>query len=66
MEFSDSEKIGASMGVTKNLGNFNSVRVDAWASREVKVGADREALWAEIWAEIEGQLEAQLDESGNG
>lgn len=54
--------IGASIGITKNLGNYESLKLDARADAEVEDIHDPEA-WQEVWDEIEAQLEAKVTEA---
>lgn len=53
-------KVGVSIGVTKNLGNYNSFKADAWKEIEVHDGDDEAEVYAKAWAEVEAQLESQL------
>lgn len=55
--------VGVSLGITRNLGNFNSLRFDAWASSEVKEGEDREAVFDRLWAEVDAEIEEKLNEA---
>lgn len=55
--------IGVSVGLTKNLGNYESMRIDAWAKKELVYGEDRDQAWADLWAEVQAQLEAQVSEA---
>jgi hypothetical protein len=52
------ETIWASLGITKNVGNYESVRIDAGARSVASVG-DEEA-WKKLWKDIEDQVEAQV------
>lgn len=66
MENSNVE-IWASIGVTKNLGNYESLRLDAGA--RVKASSeDDESAWQSLWKAVDEQIEAKLREldSGNG
>jgi len=58
-------EIGAALGITKNLGNYESARIDASAKLEVEDISDAEA-WKKIWTEIESQVESQLLEIADG
>ena len=55
--------IGASIGITRNLGNYESMRIDAWETRQVNDpnnAEEVEAAWKSVWEGIESQVEAQL------
>ncbi len=54
--------IWASIGATKNLGNYESLRIDAGA-RIVVEDIEDEEKWAEVWATIEAQVEQKLNEA---
>lgn len=58
-------EIWASIGITKNLGNYESLRLDAGARVTAKSSSD-EAAWAELWNSIDSQIEAKLQELDNG
>lgn len=51
--------IWASVGITKNLGNYESCRIDAGARLTVDNVEDEEA-WKKLWETVQGEVEAQL------
>jgi hypothetical protein len=51
----------ASLGITKNLGNFESVRIDVSATVIDKDPNDGKA-WEELWSAVDDQLDAKLTE----
>jgi hypothetical protein len=53
--------IWASLGITKNLGNYESARIDAGA--RVVADADDVEAWEKLWNEIESQIERKLLEA---
>lgn len=53
--------IWVSLGMTKNLGNYESARIDAGARVVVDDIEDEEA-WADLWAKVDAQIEKQLVE----
>jgi predicted kinase len=60
-------EIWASIGITKNLGNYESLRLDAGA--RVKASSENdEKAWAELWRAVDEQIESRLREldSENG
>lgn len=54
-------EIWASVGITKNLGNYESLRLDAGARVTAKASDDPEA-WASLWNSIDEQIESKLRE----
>ena len=57
-------EIWASIGITKNLGNYESLRLDAGARTIAKTLEDADA-WAKLWESIDAQIEAKLQELDN-
>ena len=57
-------EIWASLGITKNLGNYESLRLDAGARTQASSLDDQEA-WAKLWESIDSQIEAKLQELDN-
>lgn len=55
--------VGVSLGLTRNLGNFNSLRIDAWASEEVPDGADREEIFDKLWQQVDDEISEKLEEA---
>jgi hypothetical protein len=54
-------KIWVSIGITKNLGNYESLRLDAGA--EIKTGrVDDQREWELLWDKVDEQIEAKLSE----
>ena len=54
-------KIWVSLGITKNLGNYESMRLDAGA--ELRTDAvDNDTVWAQLWQKVDEQIEAKLSE----
>lgn len=62
----DQEKveIWASIGITKNLGNYESLRLDAGA-KIMTSSIDNQSDWEKLWAELDSQLESKLTEIGD-
>lgn len=58
-------EIWASIGITKNLGNYESLRLDAGARVKASSESDEKA-WANLWNAIDEQIEAKLRELDNG
>lgn len=57
----DGNHIWVSIGVTKNLGNYESFRIDAGA-RLIGDPSD-DALWDNLWAKVEAEVEEKLLEA---
>lgn len=58
-------EIWASIGVTKNLGNYESLRLDAGARVKAPSENDEQA-WANLWNAVDEQIEAKLRELDGG
>lgn len=54
-------EIWASVGITKNLGNYESLRLDAGA-RVISSGIEDEDAWKKLWDAVDSQIEAKLQE----
>lgn len=54
-------EIWASLGITKNLGNYESLRLDAGA-KTMAPSLDDQASWKKLWDSIDEQIEAKLQE----
>jgi hypothetical protein len=54
------DKITVQTGVTKNLGNYESLRLDAHYETSVKEDETVEQAYARAWQVIEAQVDAQL------
>lgn len=61
MENENKVELWASIGITKNLGNYESLRLDAGA-RVTASSADDEKAWENLWATVDSQIEAKLQE----
>lgn len=57
----DKVELWASIGITKNLGNYESLRLDAGAKITASSSEDQDA-WAKLWQSIDDQIEAKLRE----
>ncbi|MAG73653.1 hypothetical protein CL620_05015 [archaeon] len=54
-------KIWVSLGITKNLGNYESLRLDAGA--EVRTNrVDDDSEWEHLWEKVDEQIEIKLSE----
>lgn len=56
-----SNEISVSIGLTKNLGNYESLRIDASAKKSLADQEDRDGAWNDLWNEVMDQVEAQLN-----
>ena len=54
-------ELWASVGIIKNLGNYESLRLDAGA-RVIASSIDDEKSWSKLWDSIDSQIEAKLQE----
>lgn len=57
----DKAEIWASIGITKNLGNYESLRLDAGAKILASSLEDSDA-WNKLWSSLDEQIEAKLRE----
>jgi len=53
--------IGARISITKQVRQYEPIKVEAWASETVQDVHDKDA-WQKIWNTIEEQLESQVKE----
>jgi hypothetical protein len=65
-EKDDQNTIWCSVGITKNLGNYESLRIDAGARVTVDPLGDKEESWKNLWEDVQAQIEAQLLEADRG
>ena len=61
MEKENKVELWASIGITKNLGNYESLRLDAGA-RVTAQSENDEKAWESLWSTIDSQIEAKLRE----
>lgn len=61
----NSHEIWCSVGVTKNLGNYESLRIDAGARINVTDVVSSED-WTKLWELVSQQIDEQLSPSGDG
>lgn len=57
----DKAEIWASIGITKNLGNYESLRLDAGAKILASSLEDQDS-WQKLWNSLDEQIEAKLKE----
>lgn len=55
-------EVGVKLGCTKNLGNYNSLRLDASIAFEVEENDDVRAVFAEGWKWLEEEIARKLEE----
>lgn len=65
-EKDDQNTIWCSVGITKNLGNYESLRIDAGARINVDPSHDKDQAWKNLWEDVQAQIEAQLLEADRG
>lgn len=53
--------VGMSVGVTRNMGDYESLRIDVWCSDEVKNTETYEEAYDRISALVVGRLEQEVD-----
>lgn len=57
LELGSRPRVGANLGCTLNMDNYESMRVDCWLSDEVQDGESIEEAFTRVIAVIEKQLE---------
>lgn len=57
-----SDEITVNVGVTKNLGNFNNVKLDASFRTSIREGEDEDAAFERAWGVVEKEIETRLAE----
>ena len=65
-EKDDQNTIWCSVGITKNLGNYESLRIDAGARVTIDSSIEKDDAWKELWDDVQSQIEAQLLEADRG
>src|SRR5574344_1202918 len=55
--FSTANQVGLNVGVTINLGDFQSLRIDCWISEEVKEGDNRQEIFNSLVKEIRDNID---------
>jgi len=65
-EKDSNNSIWCSVGITKNLGNYESLRIDAGARIDIEAFSDKEEAWKNLWTEVQAQIEEQLIEADRG
>jgi len=58
----DNKVIGASLGKTINLGNYNSLRVSVWA--QVEADVNDEQAWQELFEALEKRVDELVERNG--
>jgi hypothetical protein len=56
------DRITVMVGVTRNLGDYNNVKLDASWETSVLSGEDVEATFQRAWEKVEKQVEDKLGE----
>lgn len=52
------------IGITENLGNYNSLRIDVQQSSKQQPGESLDELYTRVWAKVEAELEAERENVG--
>lgn len=65
-EKDEQNSIWCSVGITKNLGNYESLRIDAGARITIDSSSDKDQAWKDLWEDVQSQIEAQLLEADKG
>lgn len=57
--------VGINIGITKNMGDFESLRVDCWITDEILEGETQSQALARLGAIASSELERQVEELAN-
>lgn len=57
------DSIRVSVDVTKNLGDYNSLKLGVTLEREIKKSQTEEEAFDDAWAVVEAQIEKKLAEA---
>lgn len=55
-------KVGTSFGLTKNLGDYNSLRIDVWYEDYVKPDETPEETAERVWDMVDSEVAKRLQE----
>lgn len=58
--------VGANVGVTLNMDNYESVRIDCWLSDEVQKGESKEDAFSRVLAIVQKQVQDTAEQYGKG
>ena len=64
MNNGEDNHVWVSIGITKNLGNYESMRLDAGGKMAGDPQDDK--LWNKLWETVDSQLESKLAEIDKG
>lgn len=56
------DKVGAQIGITRNLGNYNNVKLDGWWETRVEEGETTEDAFDRVFRKVESVIEKELEE----
>jgi hypothetical protein len=60
------KEISVGFTFTKNLGNYESLKVDASVTITVEPGDDQDAIYAKAWANTKQQIKKGLETAKGG
>lgn len=60
------DRVTAGYGLTRNLGDFNSLRLDAQVESDVREGETVEEAWKRTFKQAEEEIAAQLEAFNEG
>lgn len=55
-------KVGVAIGVTRNLGNYNNVKIDGWLEEAIGPDEDFETAFDRLYKKVEAKIEEKLEE----
>lgn len=60
---SDSDMIGVSMGITKNMGNYESLRIEVWTNDKLRKGESKQKAAVRLSKELVKIINTVYDEN---
>lgn len=58
------DSVWVSISIKKNLGNYESLGVEAGASKILGPDDNRKEMFLSLWEEVEAEITTQLEEAG--
>jgi len=54
--------LGVTVGVTKNLGDYNNIKLSAHKTITIPADQDEDEAWIELWGKVEDEVNAKLQQ----
>ena len=56
-------RVGVSLSVTRNLGNYNSIKPEAWYEDDIRPDETPDEAFDRIWAVVEDEIGEKVQEA---